>query len=96
MKVAQFSSFISFELNMDEELLAYEYSDLQMAGLQNELASCAEELIKVVMETDELSLEGAKKLAYTKGKIDILKYLLANGDAIKEQRKAEQAAKDQQ
>lgn len=92
MKVAELSSFISFELTREEEGYAYEYNECQMAGIQNELASCAEELIKVVMETDELSLEGAKKLAYTKGKIDILRYLLAMGDTIKEQRLAEQAA----
>lgn len=95
MRVAELSSFISFELTQEEELLAFTYNECQMAGIQNELASCAEELVKVVMETDELSLDGAKKLAYTKGKIDILKYLLAMGDTIREQRLAEQAAQDQ-
>lgn len=96
MKVAEFSSFLAFELTKEEEGYAYAYNECQMAGIQNELASCAEELIKVVMETDELSLEGAKKLAYTKGKIDILKYLLAMGDTIKEQRLAEQNAQENQ
>jgi hypothetical protein len=96
MKVAMLSSFISFELDPGEELLAYEYTDLQVAGLQNELATSAEQLITAVMETDELSLEGAKKLAYTKGQIDILKYLLARADAIREQRAEEQAAKNNQ
>lgn len=83
------SSFISFDLNKEEELLAYSFNDCQIAGIQNLLSSAAEEIIKVVMETDELSLEGAKKLAYTKGQIDILKYLLAMADSIKEQRKEE-------
>lgn len=96
MRVAELSSFISFELTNEEELLAYEYTELQMAGLQNELASSAEKLITVIMETDDLSLDGAKKLAYTKGQIDILKYLLARGECLKQDRLAEEEAKNQQ
>lgn len=94
MKLAALSSFVSYDLIDSEELLAFEYNDLQIAGLQNELASCAEQLITVVMETDDLSLDGAKKLAYTKGQIDILKYLLSRGEAIKLQRQEEQDAQD--
>jgi len=95
MKASLMSSFIAFELNEEEELAAFAYNDCQIAGIQNELSSCAEELLKVIMETDEVSLDGAKKMAYTKGQIDILKYLLARGDSIKEQRAAEQASRDQ-
>lgn len=94
MKASIMSSFIAFDLTPEEELQAFTYNDCQLAGIQNQLASCAEDLIRVVLETDELSLEGAKKMAYTKGQIDILKYLLARGDAIKEQRKEDQDAAD--
>lgn len=92
MKLATLSSFVSYELIDSEELLAYEYNELQLAGLQNELATCAEQLITVAMEAADLSLEGAKKLAYTKGQIDLLKYLISRSDVLKQQRKDDQDA----
>lgn len=94
MKADIMSSFLSFELTPEEELAAYEFNDCQMAGIQNQLAGYAEDLLKVVHETDDLSLVGAKKLAYTKGAIDALKHLLAMADTIKEQRAEKQAEKD--
>ena len=95
MNPAQLSSFISFDLNAEEELLAYEFSDVQIAGIQNLLAAAAEDLIKVALEAADLSLEGAKKLAYTKGQVDSLRHLLVMADVIKERREAERQAAEQ-
>lgn len=94
MKANILSSFVSFELTGEEEAAAYEYNDCQIAGIQNLIAGYAEELIKVVLETDEFSLDGAKKLAYTKGSIDALKYLLSAADIQKENREAAEREAD--
>lgn len=92
MKVNMLSSFTAFELTPEEEKAAYEFNDCQIAGIQNLISGYAEDLVKVVLDTDEFSLEGAKKLAYTKGSIDALKYLLVAADTQKEQR--EQAERE--
>jgi hypothetical protein len=84
MKAAKLSSFHCFELTTEEEIQAYTYNDCQVAGIQNLIAAAAEEIVSVALEADQLSLEAQKKLAYTKGQIDILKTLLARADVIAE------------
>lgn len=84
MKAAAMSSFISFELSPQEEIEAYKYNDCQIAGIQNLIAAAAEEIVSISINSDQLSLEEQKKLAYTKGQIAILKTLLSRADVIKE------------
>jgi len=79
------SSFIAFKLTPEEEVQAYNYNDLQLAGIQNLVAAAAEEILQVTLEVNQLDLDAQKKLAYTKGQLDILKTLLARSDVIKEQ-----------
>ena len=92
MKADILSSFISFELSPEEELAAFTFNDCQIAGIQNYLASQAEDLLKVTLEVDELSLDDIKKRAYTKGCINTAKYFLSMADTIKCQR--EEAERD--
>lgn len=86
------SSFVSFELSPEEENAAYSYNDCQVAGIQNMIAAAAEDIVRISLEVDELSLEEQKKLAYTRGQIAILKTLLARSDVLAEGRKEAQAA----
>lgn len=94
MKANILSSFVSFELTPEEELAAFAYNDCQIAGIQNYLASHAEDLLKVTLEVDELSLDDIKKRAYTKGCIDTAKHFLAMADTIKFEREAAERADD--
>ena len=90
MKASILSSFLAFELTPEEELQAFDYNDLQVAGIQNMIAASAEDILKTTLEVDQLSLDAQKKLAYTRGQMDILKYLLARADALVEERKQAQ------
>lgn len=83
------SSFLAFELSTEEELLAYSYTDVQVAGIQNLIAAAAEDILRITLDTDQLSLEAQKKLAYTKGQMDILKCILARADVLREQKALE-------
>lgn len=87
MKASILSSFISFELTPEEEIAAFSFNDCQVAGIQNQVAAKAEELVQMHLEIDQQSLDGQKKLAYTKGYIEAMKYLLAMSDVLAEQRK---------
>ena len=89
MRVDIKSSFVAFELTMAEEVEAYTYNDSQIAGIQNLIASAAEDIIRISLTSDELSLEAQKKLSYTRGQIDVLKLLLARADVIRETQQAE-------
>jgi hypothetical protein len=89
MRAAILSSFIAFELTQEEEIAAYDFNDCQIAGIQNEIAGYAEDILRVTVDLDELSVEAQKKLAYTKGCMASLKYLLTKADTIKEQKQAE-------
>lgn len=90
MKASILSSFLAFELTPEEELQAFDYNDLQVAGIQNMIAASAEDILKTTLEVDQLSLDAQKKLSYTRGQMDILKYLLARADALVEERKQAQ------
>ena len=89
------SSFIAFVLTSEEEVQAYEYTDLQIAGIQNLISAAAEEILRETLTEDQLSLEAQKKLAYTKGQIDILKCLLARADVVRDSLQNKQDAKEQ-
>lgn len=84
------SSFVAFSLTLQEEVDAYTYNDQQIAGIQNLIAAGAEEIVSVALTEDQLSLEAQKKLAYTKGQIDILKLLLSRADVVREAQEAAQ------
>jgi lipopolysaccharide export system protein LptA len=95
MKPSKMSSFIAFDLLPEEELQAFTYNDLQVAGIQNLISAAAEEIVSVALEADQLSLDAQKKLAYTKGQIDILKTLLARADVVAETLAQEQEDRQQ-
>lgn len=90
MNIAPLSSFIAYELTPEEEIQAFTYSDMQTAGIQNLISAAAEEIVSVALTEDQLSLESQKKLAYTKGQIEILKLILARADILREQQKESQ------
>lgn len=92
MKACVMSSFVAFELTPEEENAAYSYNDCQVAGIQNMIAAAAEDIVRISLSVDELSLEEQKKLAYTRGQIAILKTLLARSDVLAEQFKEAQEA----
>jgi hypothetical protein len=79
------SSFISFELTPEEEREGYKFNDNQIAVIQNLIAACAEDLVKVLITSDRNSLEEQVKLAYTKGQIDGYKCLLARSESMAEE-----------
>lgn len=91
MKASILSSFISFELTQEEETAAYTFNDCQIAGIQNMIAAYAEDILRVSVDMDELSVEAQKKLAYTKGNIASLKFLLDRADVLAEARKEEES-----
>ena len=92
------SSFISFDLTPEEEREGYKFNDCQVAVIQNLLAACAEDLVKVLLTNDRNSLEEQVKLAYTKGQIDGYKCLLARSESMAEELAAaeEQARQNSQ
>jgi hypothetical protein len=87
------SSFIAFQLTPEEERQAFKFNDLQVAAIQNLIASNAEDLVNVLLTNDRNSLEEQVKLAHTKGQIEILKYLLARSEVLAEEAEAEEQAK---
>lgn len=87
------SSFIAFQLTPEEERQAFKFNDLQVAAIQNLIASNAEDLVNVLLTNDRNSLEEQVKLAHTKGQIEILKYLLARSEVLAEEAEAEELAK---
>lgn len=92
MKATIMSSFIAFELSPEEEIAAYTFNDCQIAGIQNMISSYAEDILRVSVDLDELSVAAQKQLAYTKGQIAALKYLLDRADVIAEAKKAEESS----
>lgn len=92
MKASILSSFVAFDLTPEEEKAAFTYNDCQIAGIQNLIAAAAEDIVRISLEVDELSLEEQKKLAYTRGQIGILKTLLARADVLAEEHKEAQEA----
>lgn len=91
------SSFIAFSMTPEEEREGFRFNDLQVAAIQNIIASCAEDLVNTLITNDRNSLEEQVKLAHTKGQIEILKYLLARSEVLAEEAEAaEQAKRDSQ
>lgn len=71
------SSFLTYSLEALELQSAYTYSDLQMAGIQNQIAAAAEEILKIPLDVDDSAVQHAKRRAYLQGQIDALKHLLS-------------------
>lgn len=82
MQLAKLSSFISYDLTDLEYRAAHTYNEAQLAGLQNQLAAAAEEMLKAPLDGDDTSIESIKKRAYLRGQVDSLKYLLSLHDSI--------------
>lgn len=82
MQIAKLSSFISYELTQAEHNAAYTYNEAQLAGIQNQLAAAAEDLLKAQLSEDDTSVEAIKKRAYTQGMLYAYKYLLSLHDAV--------------
>lgn len=81
MVPSNLSSFICYELDPTEEAHAYTYTHLQIAGIQNQIAAAAEEMLRTPLDLDETSIEAIKKRSYLKGQIVALKHLLALHDS---------------
>lgn len=82
MKPSLKSSFIAYELEEKEQLAAYNFTSLQLAGIQNLLAAAAEEIINPPLDMDDESLPAIKKRAYLQGQVAILKHLLEMHEAF--------------
>lgn len=82
MRIAKLSSFVSYDLTEVEQRSAYTYNEAQLAGIQNQLAAAAEELLRAPVEVDDTSIEGIKKRAYLQGQIALAKFLLELHDSF--------------
>lgn len=71
------SAFVTYNFEPLELSAAYTYSDLQLAGIQNQIASAAEEVLKIPLDVDDSEVVHAKRRAYMQGQIDALKHLLS-------------------
>lgn len=96
MKLSEMSSFVSFDLNPEEELAAYTFTEVQRAGLQNTLSAAAEELLLIRLDERLGSEEERIKAAYTRGQIDTCKFLLERSLVLEEELAAARAQQAQQ
>lgn len=88
IKKAQESSFFSFQLTPEQEVEGYTFNELNMAVIQNLISASAEDIIRIRLDGKMLTQEEEVKLATEAGKIEILKYLLAASNILKEELEA--------
>lgn len=91
MKLLATSSFVAFELTPEEEIEAFTFNELNKAAIQNLISDAAEELLQIRLDGKLDSPEEREKAAFTSGQIEILKFLLANSTALKEELAAARA-----
>lgn len=82
MNISKFSSFTAYELTPQEERAAFTYNDAQLAGIQNTLSAAAEELIKIPLGEDDMTIQAIKRRSYLQGQIEVLRYLLVTHDTF--------------
>lgn len=76
MKVDLNSPYIKYELDDNELLTSQVLSDLNIAGIQNLIASTAEDLLNIPLNLSDVSEEGKNKRAFTQGMLLAYKHIL--------------------
>lgn len=77
MKPSTSSAFLKYDLDPQEVLAAYTYSDMQVAGIQNQISEAAEAILKLPLSEDDTQIANIKRRAYLQGQLEILRYLLS-------------------
>lgn len=70
------SPFIKYVLDDDEVINSHLLSELQIAGIRNELADAVSDLINIPLAVSDSSEEGRNKRAYTQGQVDAYLHIL--------------------
>lgn len=76
------STFIAYELTDAETKSAYTYNEAQRAGIQNQIALDAEEILRIPLDVDDTDVADIKRRAFLRGKIAFGKYLLELHDSF--------------
>lgn len=83
MATIKINPFQQWEFTSEEELYAYQFNDLNLKALQNEIAIAAQE--KIALTFDPLNpVRFAQQEAELAGKIEILQYLISRSTTKQE------------
>ena len=83
MQLSKLSTFVSYDLEPNEQRAAYTFNSAQLAGIQNLIAAAAEELMVARLGEDDLSVDSIKRSAYLQGQIALGKHLLELHDSLR-------------